>query len=289
MTRIECILNCMNRTYYTVYKITCLANGKYYVGCHKTDNLDDGYMGSGVLITRLVKKYGLHSFTKEYLAIFDNPNDMFEMESQIVNEEFLVNESTLNLALGGNGGWMTVNSSLTHEDRQKISKLGNVAYKEKLNSDSDFATKIGKKISDSLKSQWEQGLFAEKPLTGFYKLTKEGEFHHTSETKEKIKNSLAKKLQGTVWVKNKDLNLTKQIPVDELQNHLDDGWEKGRLLSDKGREKLKQQKSGAQHSCFGRCRIYHEELKKNKMVPKDDLSHWFNEGWKLGFQKQLTR
>jgi len=51
-----------------IYKITCKQNGKIYVGQHKTENVNDGYMGSGKLIKRAIEKHGLDKFEKEILC-----------------------------------------------------------------------------------------------------------------------------------------------------------------------------------------------------------------------------
>lgn len=50
-----------------IYLITNTINKKQYVGQHTTDNLNDGYMGSGVALHRAFDKYGIENFTKEIL------------------------------------------------------------------------------------------------------------------------------------------------------------------------------------------------------------------------------
>ena len=55
--------------YYGIYKITNLVNGKMYIGKHVTSDLDDGYLGSGIIIQRAVKKYCKESFIKDKQAI----------------------------------------------------------------------------------------------------------------------------------------------------------------------------------------------------------------------------
>lgn len=45
-------------TFYGIYKITNKVNGKMYIGQHTADELDDGYLGSGAVMQRAIKKYG---------------------------------------------------------------------------------------------------------------------------------------------------------------------------------------------------------------------------------------
>jgi group I intron endonuclease len=88
--------------FHTVYKITNLINNKIYVGYHATNNLNDGYMGSGKLIKRAIEKYGISNFKKEILSVFDNKDDAEAEERCIVDKDFTLREDTYNLSEGGN-------------------------------------------------------------------------------------------------------------------------------------------------------------------------------------------
>jgi len=46
--------------FYYLYEIKNLINNKIYVGVHKTNDLNDGYMGSGKVIRRAIKKSEEH-------------------------------------------------------------------------------------------------------------------------------------------------------------------------------------------------------------------------------------
>lgn len=91
--------------FYTIYKITNQINGKFYIGSHRTSDLNDNYMGSGKYLTYAQNKYGIENFTKEILFVFDNPEEMYDKEAEIVNEEFLNNDDVYNLRKGGSGGF----------------------------------------------------------------------------------------------------------------------------------------------------------------------------------------
>ena len=115
-------------TYYTIYKITNLVNGKMYIGKHKTKNLDDGYMGSGHLIKRALQKYGANNFRKEWLMFCEDEEEMNYMELVYVDETWVLRNDTYNLTLGGNGGLIEGQHSprkgvhISEETRMKLRK-----------------------------------------------------------------------------------------------------------------------------------------------------------------------
>ena len=88
--------------YHFVYKTTNLVNGKIYIGFHKTDDVNDGYLGSGTLLVQAIKKYGKDNFKREILKFFDNVSDALKYERLLVSEEFIKSDNNYNIVVGGN-------------------------------------------------------------------------------------------------------------------------------------------------------------------------------------------
>lgn len=90
-------------TYYIIYKITNLINGKFYIGKHATEDVHDDYMGSGIIMKKAHQEYGIHNFKKEILFIFNNKTEMENKEHELVTREFIEKNNTYNTKSGGKG------------------------------------------------------------------------------------------------------------------------------------------------------------------------------------------
>ena len=216
--------------FYTIYKTTNIIDGKYYIGKHKTQNLDDNYLGSGKILKRAIKKHGIDNFTKEYLFIFDNEEDMNDKEAELVSEEFIKEDTNYNLKIGGEGGWDYINDNSLcptwkkYNTTHKLPELGRQAHLYKFYNDELYREKFLKKLSKaSLKAR--KTLSEKYPNGTFYGKS------HTDKTKElmrKSKNIGKNNSQyGMMWIYSLELKVSKRISKSD---DIPEGWYKGRKM-----------------------------------------------------------
>ena len=93
----------MDQLRYVIYKTTNSLNGRYYIGQHRTKNINDSYLGSGSIILHAIKKYGKNNFNKIILAECISKDDLDYVENIIVGYH-LNDELCYNIKPGGRGG-----------------------------------------------------------------------------------------------------------------------------------------------------------------------------------------
>jgi hypothetical protein len=216
---------------YTIYKITNKIDGKIYIGKHQTDDLNDGYMGSGKILRRAQKKHGLENFLKEILHIFNTEEEMNAKEKELVTEEFCLREDTYNLCVGGQGGFSYINSNGVRNGFES-----RIQFDEKTKS---LCRKAADKGRSTQKKLWkEKGdwylVNAEKRSKSLKEHYSKNGSHwsgrqHTEETKEKLKKSKnigsENSQYGTMWITNGTEN--KKIKAIDI---IPEGWYKGRVV-----------------------------------------------------------
>lgn len=107
------------RKHNIVYKTTNIVTNKFYYGVHSTDNLDDGYMGSGSVLKKSIKKYGKENFTKEIIADYPTRKEASNHEASIVTLDLIELKECYNLKTGGDNEYTHYQSV---ETRAKISE-----------------------------------------------------------------------------------------------------------------------------------------------------------------------
>lgn len=197
---------------YLIYKTTNLLNNKYYIGCHQTDNLNDGYLGSGKHLKYAIKKYGKNNFKFEIMYSLSSKEEMFELERNIVNEDLINNPLTYNLKIGGSGGNPGIVGAFKgkkHSDetkeKQRQASLKQVTTDEKrkklsINNAMKNDLAIRKKVSESLTGRTCSDVHCKR---------------------------VAEANLGTILINNG--TIAKRIPKDELAKYKNTEWSKGGL------------------------------------------------------------
>jgi group I intron endonuclease len=108
------------KRYHFIYKTTNLLNGRYYIGMHSTDDMNDGYMGSGIYLRRSLNKHGTRNHKREILEYCKTRQELKSREEEIVNLNEIAKKECMNLRVGGSGSrYIRVTSD---ETRKKLSE-----------------------------------------------------------------------------------------------------------------------------------------------------------------------
>lgn len=287
-----------------IYQTTNLLNGKTYIGRHSTDNLDDGYLGSGTKLLEDIKRLGPDVFERIVLFDFDNPTEMIAKEIELLTEEFVSRLDTYNLANGQGGGY-------THSEvaREKL-RLINIGHTTVVDGDGNLlrvSVTDPRYLSGELKSNMH-GMVTVKDKTGKKFRVKvddprylsgelvaankghkhrpeKGQNHtkimleywkevggHSDEAKEKCRAANV----GRVTVRDNDGN-TFRVPVGDpryISGELINSFI-GTKMPESARKKISEDKKN-------RIWIINEITGKSKMIQSEFAHEYISNGWLYG-------
>lgn len=286
-----------------VYKTTNLVNGKIYIGRHVTNRIDDGYLGSGTEFLEDVKKWGKKYFERVILFDFDNPEEMFAKEIELLTEEFILREDTYNITIGGSGGML----GKTHDEetRQRLREV-NTGIVSVIDSDGNYkkvSVNDPRYVSGELKHN-TKGTVVVKDKTGKKfrvsvddprRLSGELVGMNTGNTRPKETTKKHEEFMKDYWGEHKhsedaikkmrDANKGKVTVKDIDGNSFrvavdDERYLSGELVNaykgTKQSEATKQMTSESKKGCIW---ISNVELKKTKYIKPEQLEDYLKDGW----------
>lgn len=240
-----------------IYETTCIPTGKKYIGMHKwsKDTIDSNYFGSGIHISRAIKKYGKNNFSCKIIEWCNSREELLEREKYYISvNEAPINEKYYNIEDGGQGGHNEyyvqpvteiqlkaleygrhLPSSENHKKQLSERRKGIIVSnetKEKLR-----ANQLGRKcINDGKINKYVFETDLENYLNGGWKLgqlpkdrtNRISKFKETHYSKDNTswKNNISKSIKGRKWVTNGIID--KQIKSEELEYYLSIGFKLGR-------------------------------------------------------------
>lgn len=224
-------------TYYYTYKTTLLLGrlaNHYYYGQHHTNNLDDGYCGSGLYIRKYFKKYPKiegESYVKEIVSFYDNADELNKAECELIGDSYKSDPMCLNIQAGG------YFNECCDESKKKASQSAKKRPKREVGSMK--GKHHSEKSKEKLRQTWkEQGAAMQGK-------------HHSEESKQKMREKAigrpsawkgqhfndeqrrilsekAKQRPKRCWIYKDDVEIL--INKIDLASYEKLGWNKGRIL-----------------------------------------------------------
>lgn len=89
------------KKHHYVYRIDCLVDGRYYIGVHSTNNMNDGYFGSGSGLRASIRKHGKQAFRKIILSHHQAREEAIKEEVRLLNSGVTDDPLSYNIAYEG--------------------------------------------------------------------------------------------------------------------------------------------------------------------------------------------
>lgn len=203
---------------------------------HSTDNLEDGYIGSGKRLWYSIHKYGKDNHHCEILEFLESRNNLKSREKELINEQILLDPLCMNLKLGGEGGNDHI---LSNPEQKEWAKAG------RAETDKILEAKFGEnwrtvlaKLANRIAKDKKIGIYADDYVHAWNKNPELQQMGNTPAARAKAKitqkATFAKNNHqqgnknsqfGTMWITNQVEN--KKIQVNDS---MPDGWVKGRSI-----------------------------------------------------------
>lgn len=191
----------MNNKKYIVYCTTCTENGKIYIGVHGTENPEifDRYIGNGLKVgytiknphtafQHAIKKYGYSKFKRSTLYVFDNKNEAYNKEAEIVTLDFVKRRDNYNTSIGG------IQAGIVYDSLYQYDLEGNFirewdSVKETVDYYGCNSNRFNMAIKDkrsAFNCYWSKEKFDKLDITG-YRKSKHSEIYCYNESGDLIK------------------------------------------------------------------------------------------------------
>lgn len=218
-----------------IYKTTDLTNNKIYVGQHKSNEFDNTYYGSGVIITKLLNKYGTERFSCELLESCQSEDELNQKEIYWIDKLNCLDKNIgYNLASGGSFGDSGYHQGMKGKSQSNYQKqqasIANSHPKSK-----QMKNKMSKALKGNHNASNGKGM----------------KFIHKGDTQKRVKEENIPKYLLEGWVKGKSNKIriaqqkafkekyangkyitngidSKFVDNKDLENWLNQGWKLGK-------------------------------------------------------------